>query len=99
MKVSHAIARNTPLWVWHDGWWPAVAVEELSGTNETMLVVRLEHGVSVPASVTDVEPRNPALGGTDKPAERGRAPKVDTSCLAERSDRKAPKVKKRLLER
>ena len=78
MKASQAIARNTPLWAWHDGWWPAVAVEELSGINETMLVVRLEHGVSVPVLVTEVEPRNPALRGTDKPAERGRGPKVGT---------------------
>jgi len=78
MKASQAIARNTPLWVWHDGWWPAVAVEQRSGTNETMLIVRLENGVSVPALVTELEPRNPALRGTDKPAARALGPKVGT---------------------
>ena len=45
MKAAQAIARNTPVWVWHDGWWPALMVEPCSGTDETMLVVRLAHGV------------------------------------------------------
>ena len=56
MKAAQAIARNTPVWLWHDGWWPAVVVEPCSGTDETMLVVRLPHGISVPASVAELEP-------------------------------------------
>jgi hypothetical protein len=72
MKAAQAIARNTPVWLWHDGWWPAVVVEPCSGTDETMLVVRLPHGISVPASVAELEPRDPALLETDRPAARRR---------------------------
>ena len=68
MKAAQAIARNIPVWLWHDGWWPAVVVEPCSGTDETMLVVRLPHGISVPASVAELKPRDPALLETDRPA-------------------------------
>jgi len=78
MKAAQAIARNTPVWAWYDIWWPAVVVEPCSGTDETMLVVRLAHGVSMPASVAELEPRDPALLGSDRPAERRRDPKVRT---------------------
>jgi hypothetical protein len=78
MKAAQAIARNTPVWVWYDGWWPAVVVEPCSGTDQTMLVVRLAHGVSVPASVAELELRDLALLGSDRPAERRRDPKVRT---------------------
>jgi hypothetical protein len=77
MKAAQAIARNTPVWVWHDGWWAAVVVEPCSGTDE-MLVVRLAHGVSVPASLAALEPRDPALLGNDRPAEHRRDTKVNT---------------------
>jgi len=78
MKAAQAIARNTPVWVWYDGWWPAVVVEPCSGIDETMLVVKLAHGVSVPTSVAELELRDLALLGSDRPAERRRDPKVNT---------------------
>ena len=45
MKAAQAIARNPLVWIWH-GWWPAVVVEPCSAADETMLDVRLAHGVS-----------------------------------------------------
>ena len=78
MKAAQTIAHNTPVWVWHDGWWPAVVVEPCSGTDETILVVRLAHGVSVPTSVAELELRDPALLETDRPAERRRGTRVRT---------------------
>jgi hypothetical protein len=78
MKAAQAIACNTPVWPWHDGWWPAVVVEPCSGTDATALVVRLAQGVSVPATVAELEPRDPALLETDRPAARRRDIKVRT---------------------
>jgi hypothetical protein len=77
MKAAQAITRNTLVWIWH-GWWPAVVVEPRSAADETMLVVRLTHGVSEPASVAELERRNPALFDTDRPAARRRYTKVRT---------------------
>jgi len=78
MKAAEVNARNTPVWLWHDGWWPAVVVEPYSGTDETILVVRLAHGVSVPALIAELEPRDPALLETDRPADRRRGARVHT---------------------
>jgi len=78
MKAAQAIASNTPVWVWYDGWWPAVVLEPCSGTDEPMLVVKLAHGVSVPTSVAELELRDLALLGSDRPVERRRDPKVRT---------------------
>ena len=76
MKAPQAIAPNTPVWLWYDGWWPAVVVEPCVETDETLLIVRLAHGVCVPASVTELEPRRPELRETDRPPERRRDIKV-----------------------
>jgi len=78
VKATQGIAHNSPVWVWHNSSWPAVVVEPCSATDENMLVVRLTRGVSMPASLSEIEPRDPALLETDGPGERPRGTKVST---------------------
>jgi hypothetical protein len=57
----------TAVWVWDGSWWPATVTRALFHRGERLLIVRLEHGLTVPASPSSLEPRDPDLGGADKP--------------------------------
>jgi hypothetical protein len=67
MSAAQAIKPNSPVWVWNGGWWPAVVIDAFPEGEEGFLVLRYEHGISGPALLADVEPRDPALRGADKP--------------------------------
>jgi hypothetical protein len=55
------------VWVWDGSWWPATVTHALFHRGERLLIVRFEHGLTVPASPASLEPRDPDLGGADKP--------------------------------
>ena len=47
------------VWVWDGSWWPATVTRALFHRGERLLIVRLEHGLTVPASPASLEPRDP----------------------------------------
>jgi len=57
----------TAVWVWDGSWWPATVTRALVHRGERLLIVRFEHGLTAPARPASLEPRNPDLGGADKP--------------------------------
>jgi hypothetical protein len=59
------IKRAAPVWVWDGYWWPAVVADAKRGNGS--LIVRLENGVTVPVQKARLQPRDPTLGGHDKP--------------------------------
>ncbi len=67
MDASQAkqIKRAAPVWVWDGGWWPAIVADAERGGE--FLIVRLENGVTLPVQRSRLQPRDPALCGTDKP--------------------------------
>jgi hypothetical protein len=69
MYLSQAMeaGRGAAVWVWDGHWWPAVVTNAIAGRGEGLLLVRFEHGVTVPARPSDLQPRNPDLGGADRP--------------------------------
>jgi hypothetical protein len=55
------------VWVWDSVWLPAVVV----GPAQTgSMLVRFEHGVTLNVAVSDLQLRDPALRGDEKPACR-----------------------------
>jgi len=66
MDASQAkqIKRAAPVWVWDGSWWPAIVADAECGG---FLIVRLESGVTLPVQRARLQPRDPALGGADKP--------------------------------
>jgi hypothetical protein len=73
MGTSQQIEPGAPVWVWDQHWWPAVVVNKISaniisGHHRQLVLVRFEHGISAPVSTANIEPRDPALGGADKPS-------------------------------
>ena len=55
------------VWVWDGSWWPATVTRALVHRGELLLIVRFEHGLTAPARPASLEPRDPDLGGADKP--------------------------------
>jgi hypothetical protein len=50
MDTSQAkqITRAAPVWAWDGGWWPAVVADTIAERGGGFLIVRLEHGVTMP---------------------------------------------------
>jgi hypothetical protein len=69
----------TAVWVWDGSWWPATVTRALFHRGERLLIVRLEHGLTVPASPAGLEPRDPDLGGADKPKGLATARSMSTT--------------------
>jgi hypothetical protein len=67
------IRPDSPVWVWDGSWLPGVVAEVVWESGEELVVVQFQHGVSAPAAWADVKPRNPGLGGADRPQHRGPA--------------------------
>jgi hypothetical protein len=61
----------TAVWVWDGSWWPAMVTRSLVHRGERLLIVRFEHGLTAPARPASLEPRDPDLGGADKPKDAG----------------------------
>ena len=55
---------NTCVWVWDTGRW---LVADVIDPGHHFSRVRLENGVSVTVSTSDLAIRNASFGGTDKP--------------------------------
>jgi hypothetical protein len=62
---------DSPVWVWDGLWLPGVVAEVVRNSGQGFLVVQFQHGVSAPVAWADVIPRNPELGGSDRPQRRG----------------------------
>jgi hypothetical protein len=60
----------TAVWVWDGSWWPAMVTRTLLDCGERLLIVRFEHGLTAPARPATLEPRDPDVGGADKPCRR-----------------------------
>jgi hypothetical protein len=60
----------TAVWVWDGSWWPAMVTRTLVDCGERLLIVRFEHGLTAPARPANLEPRDPDVGGADKPCPR-----------------------------
>jgi hypothetical protein len=73
MGDSHEkqIKRGTPVWAWDGHWWPAT-VDDLRRSSGT-LIVRLENAVTVPVERAQIQIRDPALHGADKPRRHPRS--------------------------
>jgi hypothetical protein len=72
MDTSQAkqITRAAPVWAWDGDWLPAVVAEAGVKRGGGFLIVRLEHGVTMPVPMARLRPRNPTLRGADKPRRR-----------------------------
>jgi hypothetical protein len=69
MAASQAkqIERAAPVWAWDGNWWPAIVTDTLVQRDRGFLIVRLEHGITMPVPIARLRPRDPMLHGTDKP--------------------------------
>jgi len=69
MKTFRAdeIKRDDPVWLWDGGWLAAVVADVLFEKGDKLVIVRFESGGSAPALVTDLNPRDPAARGSDRP--------------------------------
>jgi len=55
---------DSMVWVWDSTWLPAVVVDRACMGR---VLVRLEHGVTFSASITELVPRDPVFRGGGKP--------------------------------
>ena len=69
MKTVRAndIRPDVPIWVWDGSWLPAVIAELVPEPDGRVVIVRLENGCSVPASMPDLQLRDPDARGSDRP--------------------------------
>jgi hypothetical protein len=67
LQRPQQIEPATAVWVWDGSWWPAMVTRALVHCGERLLIVRFEHGLTAPARPASLEPRDPDLGGADKP--------------------------------
>src|SRR5712671_2710227 len=59
-----SIPRGSTVWVWDSTWLPAVVAQP---ARTGFVLVRFEHGVTCNVAISDLEPRDAASRGRDRP--------------------------------
>jgi hypothetical protein len=63
-KPEMSILQGSAVWVWESTWLPAIVVRP---AWPGFALVRFEHGVTCCVALPDLEPRDPASRGADRP--------------------------------
>jgi hypothetical protein len=67
VRPEMSISEGYTVWVWDSIWLPAVVVRR---AQTGFVLVRFEHGVTCRVVMSDLEPRDLASRGADKPVSR-----------------------------